>query len=51
MHNPEPVLENGTHRLLWDFEIQTDYLILPRQPDRLIIKKKRELAVFGTLLF
>ena len=26
MHNPESVQENDTHRLLWDFEIQTDYL-------------------------
>ena len=24
MHNPEFVLENETHKLLWDFEIQTD---------------------------
>ena len=31
MHNPAPVLENGTHKLLWDFEIQTDYLILARK--------------------
>ena len=30
MHNPEPVLENDTHKLLWDFDIQTDHLILAR---------------------
>ena len=24
MHNPAPVLENATHKLLWDFNIQTD---------------------------
>ena len=23
MYNPAPVLENGTHKLLWDFDIQT----------------------------
>ena len=23
MHNPAPVLENATHKLLWDFNIQT----------------------------
>ena len=23
MHNPAPVLENDTHKLLWDFDIQT----------------------------
>ena len=27
MHNPAPVLENDTHKLLWDFDIQTDHLI------------------------
>ena len=30
MHNPESVLENGTHKLLWDFEIQTDRLMSVR---------------------
>ena len=29
MHNPAPVLENDTHKLLWDFNIQTDHLIRP----------------------
>ena len=24
MHNPESVLKNETHKLLWDIEIQTD---------------------------
>ena len=24
MHNLEPVLENETHKILWDFEIKTD---------------------------
>ena len=27
MHNPESVPENETHKVLWDFEIQTDHLI------------------------
>ena len=30
MHNPAPVLENITHKLLWDFDIQTDHLISAR---------------------
>ena len=30
MHNPESVLENETHKLLWDFERQTNHLILVR---------------------
>ena len=33
-----------THKLLWDFNIQTDHLISPRRPDLIIInnKKKKE---------
>ena len=42
MHNPAPVLENDTHKLLWDFDIQTDHLISARRPDLIIIKKKKE---------
>ena len=30
MFNPAAVLENDTHKLLWDFDIQTDYLISAR---------------------
>ena len=40
MHNPESVLENETHKLLWDFEIQTNHQIFARRPDLIIIKKK-----------
>ena len=53
MHNPAPVLENDTHELLWDFNIQTDHLIPVRRPDLIIInkkKKKREFAKLSTLL-
>ena len=39
-HNPAPVLENATHKLLWDFNIQTDHLIPARRPDLMIIHKK-----------
>ena len=41
MHNPVSVLENETHKILWDFEIQTDHLISARLTD-LIIKKNEE---------
>ena len=41
MHNPESVLGDETHKLLWDFEIQTNHLISARQPD-LIINNKKE---------
>ena len=47
MHNPAPVLENDSRKLLWDLNIQTD----PGQETRLNNnqqkkkkKKKRELA-------
>ena len=40
MHNPAPVLENDSHKLLWDFNIQTDPLIPARRPDLIIINKK-----------
>ena len=40
MHNPKSVLENETHKLLWDFEIQTDHQISARRPDLIIINKK-----------
>ena len=41
MHNPESVLEYETHKLLWDFEIQMDYLISTSWPDLVIVNKKR----------
>ena len=41
IHNPESVLENETHKLFWDFDIQTDPLISDRQPDLIVINKKK----------
>ena len=41
MHNPTSVLEDDIHKLLWDFDIQTDHLILARRPDLIIINKKK----------
>ena len=42
MHDPAPVLENDTHKLLWDFDVQTDHLISARRPDLIIINKKKK---------
>ena len=42
MHNPAPVLENDSHKLLWDFNIQTDHQIPDRRPDLIIINKKKK---------
>ena len=40
MHNQTSVQENDTDKLLWDFDIQTDYIISARRPDLIIINKK-----------
>ena len=42
MHNPAPVLENDTHKLLWDFNIQTDHLIPAVPADHRINLKECE---------
>ena len=44
MHNPAPVLENDTHKLLWDFNIQTDQLIPARRPVLIIINHKKRIC-------
>ena len=41
MHKPAPLPENDTHKLLWDFDIQTDHLISARRPDLIIINNKK----------
>ena len=43
MHHPETVQEIYTRKLLWDFDIQTDHLILARRPDLIIINKKKKI--------
>ena len=40
MRKPDSVVENKTHKLLWEFEIQTDHLISARRPDLVVIKKR-----------
>ena len=47
MHNPDSVLENETHKILGDFDTQTDHLITIRGPDQVIEIKNRELAICG----
>ena len=44
MHNTAPVLENDTHKLLWDFDIHSDHLISARRPDLIIINKKKRIC-------
>ena len=42
IHNLEFFLENETHKIIWDSEIQTDHLISARWPDLVIVNQKRE---------
>ena len=44
MHNPAPVLENKIHKLLLDFDVQTDHLISARIPCLIIINKKKRIC-------
>ena len=43
MHNPAPVQENDSHKLLWEFNIKTDHLIPTRRPDLIIINKRKRI--------
>ena len=40
MYKPEFVIENETHEILWDFEIQTDHPIPARRLDLVLINMK-----------
>ena len=41
MHKLESIIENATHKILWDFEIKTDHLIPARKSDLVLICKKK----------
>ena len=41
MCEPEFLQENETHKVLWDFEIQTDHQIPARRPELVIINKNK----------
>ena len=38
------IIENDTHKLLWDFDIHTDPLISVKRPDLIIINKKERIC-------
>ena len=44
MHNRAPVLENDSHKLLWDFDVQTDHQNSARRPDLIIINKEKKIC-------
>ena len=39
---PRIVQDNKKHKIIWDFEIQTDHLISTRRPEPMIIYEKRK---------
>ena len=41
MHNPASVIENDTHKLLWDFDIHTDHLTSATRSNFIIPNKKK----------
>ena len=42
MNNLESLMENETHKIPWYFEVHTDHLISARQPDLVIVNKKKK---------
>ena len=42
MHNPESLLKNKMHKVLWDFELQIYDLISVRLLNLVIVKKKKK---------
>ena len=42
MNKLESVLENEMHKILWDFETQTNYLIPAPKPDFVLNNKKKK---------
>ena len=51
MHKPESDLENKTHNIVFDFEIQMDHSIAARSSDLMLNnnKRTRHLVDFATL--
>ena len=47
-HEPESILENKDHKILWDFSIQTDHVIEARRQDLVVVdKKERKCKIIG----
>ena len=49
MHKPESVLTNQSNKIMWNIEIESDYLIPVRGPDAGLIGKHKNLDIFWTL--
>ena len=47
-HEPQSVLQNEDYTILWDFSIQTDYVIEAPRPDLVVVdKKERKIIDFA----
>ena len=40
MHNTKSAIKNWSHKILWNFVMQMDHLILARRADLITVKKK-----------
>ena len=45
MHKPESVQGNEIQKILWDFEIQSDYSVSARRSDLVLINKKKKMLI------
>lgn len=45
MDNTSNMIENDCAKILWDFEIQTDKMVVAIQPDIVVVNKKEKNAV------
>ena len=43
MHKVESILENEMHKVLWNFEIQTNHLFPAKRPNQVIVNKKKKI--------
>ena len=50
MYNTAAVMENDTHKPLWDFNIQTDHLISARRPDEIIINNNNKKKITSKIV-
>ena len=42
MHKQEYVLENETHKILWDSEVQMDHTLSPWRSDSVLINEQKK---------
>ena len=45
MYKPESILENETHKILWNFYIKMDHFIQALRQDLVLINQKKDLVI------